>query len=173
VNYVGTNNIGKVLVWSSDDINSYDVEYTTENELLLSEDMQKQRFFEAFNLGLFTDSDGRIPERVKHQALEFMKVGNYSEMLNINTLQIQAAQRENEFFEGGVVPKVSEFDDHNIHIEEHLRYILQMKFILLKNKKPEYAALLEDHIRHHKQVIAMEEQQMIAAMQSQQGQLPM
>ena len=88
-----------------------------------------------------------------------MKVGNYSEMMNMNALQIQAAQRENVFFENGVIPEVSEFDEHTIHEEEHLRYILQMDFRLLKMKKPEYAAALEDHLRAHKQAIAQEEQQ--------------
>lgn len=159
VNYVGANNLGKALVWSSDDINSYDVEYMTENELLMSEDMQKQRFFEAYNMGLFTDSYGRIPERVKQRALEFMKIGNYSEIMNINLLQIQAAQRENVFFENGVLPEVSEFDEHEIHIEEHLRYILQMDFQVLKMKKPEWALALENHLRQHKKIIEAEEQQ--------------
>lgn len=157
VNYVGTNNIGKALIWSADDINSYDVEYTTENELQMSEDMQKQRFFEAYNLGLFTDSDGRIPERVKLMALEFMKIGSYSDIMNLNSLQVQAAQRENVFFENGVVPKVSEFDEHEIHIEEHLRYILQMDFRILKHKKPEYAEALENHLREHKQITELEQ----------------
>lgn len=162
INYVGSNNIGKALVWSAEDINSYDVDYITENELLMSEEMQKQRFFEAFNLGLFTDNDGRIPERVKLRALEFMKIGNYSDIMNLNSLQIQAAQRENVFFENGVIPKVSEFDEHEIHIEEHLRYILQMDFQLLKMKKPEYAEGLENHLREHKGAIAAEEQQRMA-----------
>lgn len=157
VNYVGTNNIGKALIWSADDLNSYDVEYTTENELQMSEDMQKQRFFEAYNLGLFTDSDGRIPERVKLMALEFMKIGSYSDIMNLNSLQVQAAQRENVFFENGVVPKVSEFDEHEIHIEEHLRYILQMDFRILKHKKPEYAEALENHLREHKQITELEQ----------------
>jgi hypothetical protein len=170
VQYVGKNDIGKVLTWSSEDINSYDVEYTTENELLMSEEMQKQRFFDAFNMGLFTDAEGRIPERVKLTALEFMKVGNYSEIMNINKLQIQAAQRENAFFEEGVIPKVSEFDEHEIHIEEHLRYILQMNFHVLKNKKPEYAEILENHIRDHKKIIELETQQKMAMMQ---GMMPM
>ena len=165
VNYVGLNDIGKALIWSSEDINSYDVDYVTENELLMSEEMQKQRFFEAFNLGLFTDNTGRIPERVKNQALEFMKIGNYSELLSLNTLQIQAAQRENALFEQGVVPKVSEFDEHEIHIEEHMRYILQMKFRLLKYKKPDYAAALENHIREHKMAVQMQQQQAMMAMQ--------
>lgn len=164
VNYVGLNDIGKALIWSSEDINSYDVDYVTENELLMSEEMQKQRFFEAFNLGLFTDNTGRIPERVKNQALEFMKIGNYSELLSLNTLQIQAAQRENALFESGSVPKVSEFDEHEIHIEEHMRYVLQMKFRLLKYKKPEYAVALENHIREHKMAVQMQQQQAMMAM---------
>ena len=168
VNYVGNNNIAKALVWSNEDINSYDVDYITENELLMSEEMQKQRFFDAYNMGLFTDNDGRIPERVKQRALEFMKVGNYSDIMNINLLQMQAAQRENVFFENGVIPEVSDFDEHEIHVEEHLRYVLQMDFRLLKMKKPEYAEALENHIREHKQIIEMEEQRKQAlAMQGQ------
>lgn len=168
VNYVGNNNIAKALVWCNEDINSYDVEYITENELMLSEDVQKQRFFDAYNMGLFTDAEGRIPERVKLRAMEFMKIGNYTDIMNINLLQMQAAQRENVFFEDGVIPKVSELDEHEIHIEEHMRYALQMDFYLLKMKKPEYAAALEAHIREHKQIIEMEEQQKMAlAMQGQ------
>lgn len=156
INYSGKNSIGGVLVWSEKDINSYDVEYLTENELLISEEVQKQRFFEAYNLGLFTDSTGRIPERVKLRALEFMKIGNYSEIMNINTLQIQAAGRENVFFENGVVPEVSEFDEHSIHLEEHLRYILQMDFYILKQKKPDYASVMLEHIRMHKKAMNAE-----------------
>ena len=159
VNYVGTNAIGNALVFCGEDITSFDVEYITENELLMSEDVQKQRFFDAYNMGLFTDSTGKIPERVKQRALEFMKVGNYSEIMNINLLQLQAAQRENVFFENGVLPQVSEFDDHEIHIEEHLRYILQMDFQVLKMRKKEYAEALQDHLRQHKQVLKQERQQ--------------
>lgn len=158
INYVGTNNIGKAIIWNSEDINSYDVEYVTENELLMSEEMQKQRFFEAFNLGLFTDADGRIPERVKQKALEYMKIGNYTDIMNLNTLQIQYAQRENVFFENGVIPEISDFDEHEIHIEEHLRYILQMDFQMLKMKKPDYAKALENHLSQHKQIVEQEEQ---------------
>ncbi len=166
VNYVGNNNIGKVITWSNEDINSYDVDYITENELLMSEDTQKQRFFDMYNMGMFTDENGQIPIRVKLRALEYSKVGNYSDIMNINLLQMQSAQRENVFFENGVIPEVSDFDEHEIHIEEHLRYILQMDFQILKNKKPEYAQALENHLRQHKEIVAQEEQQkMMAQMQ--------
>lgn len=158
INYVGKNDIGKALTWSAEDINSYDVDYVTENELQTSEDMQRQRFLEAYNMGLYTDSDGKIPERVKLMAMEAMRVGRYSDIMSINLLQIQSAQRENVFFENGAVPTISEFDDHAIHIEEHLRYILQMDFQILKYKKPEYAKALENHIKDHKRIKEAEEQ---------------
>ena len=164
------NSIKNLAVMWLEIYNSYDVEYVTENELLMSEEVQKERFFDAYKMGLFTDANGQIPERVKQRALEFMKVGNYTEIMNINALQIQAAQRENVFFEQGAVPRVSEFDDHDIHIDEHLRYILQLDFQLLKLKKPEYAKALEDHIRLHKQAQTQDQQQNVIAMLAQQGQ---
>lgn len=165
LNCVGKNNIGNAIVWSKEDINSYDVEYVTENELLLSDEVQKQRFFDAYNMGLFTDSDGRIPERVKRRAIEYMKIGNYSEIMNVNTLQIQAAQRENAFFESGIAPQVSEIDDHEIHYDEHLRYVLQMDFQVLRLNKPEYAKLLLNHMMQHKAAIEQEKMLKIQQLQ--------
>ena len=168
VNYVGGNNIGKAVVWSNEDINSYDVDYVTENELLVSEEKQKQGFFELFNMGMYTEKDGSIPTRVKIRAKELVKAGNFTDLVGIDELQIQAAQRENVFFENGVIPEVSDFDEHEIHVEEHLRYVLQMDFQLLKKKKPEYAEALENHIRKHKQIIEAEEQKkQLLAMQGQ------
>lgn len=163
LNYVGTNNIGKAIVWSNEDINSYDVDYVTENELLFSEEMQKQSFFDLFNMGMYTEKDGSIPTRVKIRAKQLVKAGNFTDLVGIDELQIQAAQRENVFFENGVIPEVSDFDEHEIHIEEHLRYVLQMDFQLLKNKKPEYAQALENHLRQHKEIVAMQEQQKMMA----------
>ena len=151
--YVGLNSIGNAFVWSSEDINSFDVEFTTENELVMSEDMQRQRFIEAMQMGLFTDANGRIPERTKLRALESMKFGNYSEIMSVNTLQIQAAQRENVFFSQGIIPEISDFDDHEIHYDEHLRYLLQMDFQLLKKRKPDYAMALEEHAKMHKKLL--------------------
>lgn len=150
IQYVGKNNIGKAITWNGGDINSYDVIYTTENELLKSEDVQKENFMNAYNMGLFANANGVIPQRVKHKALEYMKSGDYTEMMSIDELQLQAAQCENSYFECGIIPEVSEFDDDEIHVEEHMRYRLQMRYLSLKRKKPELAALFDEHIRQHK-----------------------
>lgn len=146
----GLNSIGHAIVWCGEDINSYDVEFTTENELLMSEDMQRENFFNAYKMGFYTDENGNVPQRVKQMGLEYMKLGKYTELMNINQLQMQAAQRENAFFEKGVIPKAGNLDDHDIHIEEHMRYVLQMRFQVLRQRKPEYAVALERHIEEHK-----------------------
>jgi hypothetical protein len=174
VSYVGSNDIAKALTWSSEDIEDTDVEFTTENELIESEEVQKQKFIEAYNMGLFTNEQGVIPERVKAKAREYMKLGTYSEMLSLDELQLQAAGRENAFFGEGVLPEISEFDNHVIHAEEHERYVLQLKYKLIKKKQPELCKLFEAHIRQHKEASERAEvekqmrmQQM--AMQIQQG----
>lgn len=157
VSFVGSNNIAKAFVWSHEDITSFDVEFTTINELVLSEDMQKQNFAELWNMGFFLDSDGRVPDRVKLAGIEHFKIGDYSELLNMNTLHIQNAQRENVFFENGVIPSISEFDDHKVHEEEHIRYALQMKFRMLKTQNPELAEEFENHIRLHREMQSAED----------------
>jgi len=160
----GSNHIGYARVWCRDDINSFDIEYTTENELQMSEETQKQRFFDSYNMGLFTDSKGVVSEEVKAQLRRNMVPGEYSQMLSIDALEAEAAQRENVMFDEGVIPQVSEFDEHSVHIAEHLRYRHQLEFEILKREKPEYAQAFEEHIRIHKQAAAQEQMQNILQM---------
>lgn len=162
--YVGSNSIGDVVVWNNEDINSFDIEFDTINELELSEDMQRQTFIQAFNMGAFADEDGKIPRRIRRKLMESLKIGEFDDMADMNTLQAKAAQRENIFFENGVIPEISDIDDHEIHAEEHKIYMLQMKFQVLKMKKPEYARALMEHMKQHEQILAAEEQQEVMQM---------
>lgn len=163
----GMNAAGRAMTWSGSTINSYDVEFDTVNELELSEESKLQRFINLYNMGAFTDSNGVIPQRIKAKMIEAHKLNSYSELLGINDLQAQAAQRENSFFESGVIPQISPIDEHEIHLEEHMRYALQMKFTILKTRKPEYAQAFENHILQHNQIIEQQKMQMLQAMNQQ------
>lgn len=166
----GMNNIGNVLTWSSDDINSFDIKYDTENELIISENVQRERFIESMQMGLFTDENGQIPQRVKLKALESMKTGMFSDTMNVNTLQIQAAQRENAMFERGVMPEIKWYDDNDIHAKEHTMYMLQMKYQLFTHKKPEYAKMMEEHLKLHQQAKSSQDQEEMQAAMALQAQ---
>ena len=168
--YVGSNSIGSVLRWSKEDITSYDVEFDTENELLVSDMAQKEEFSNLYAMGIFTEADGSIPQRVKRMAIEAAKLGNFKNLMGINDLQMQAAQRENTFFEKqNVIPEVSEFDDHEVHIDEHKRYILQETFHIMKLREPDKAAIMEGHIKAHQEAVAAEMQNQMQMMQGTQG----
>ena len=52
---VGANETGGALVWSAEDLNSFDIVYNAENELKYGEEAQKQQFFTALQMGLFND----------------------------------------------------------------------------------------------------------------------
>lgn len=161
-NAVGTNAVGGVLTWMSDDINSFDVVFDTENELITSEETQRQRFIEALQMGLFADENGTIPEEIREKMIEAMRINGYSQIMTQSREQTQNAQRENAFFESGVIPERYVYDDDKIHLNEHLKYALQYRFRMLRQKNPELCKLFDQHIDEHKRAIAQKEQEAMA-----------
>ena len=167
--YTGANGFGRVITWSKDTVNSYDVEFETENELIHSPDSQRDAFFTMLQAGMFTEADGSLPQRIKHKALEMSHIGQYEDLLTINELQIQSAVTENNLLESGVIPEIGKFDDHEIHMEEHKRYCLQMKFRRMKAKNPRLAELMEAHVEAHQAEMQKKAQAMMEMMQGGEG----
>lgn len=154
ISITGKDDIGYALTWCSDDINSYDIKFDAENELKMSEDQQREVFLAAYQMGLFADDNGRIDRRFKQRALELMKIGNYSALLGEGEQQRKNAQRENRYFERGVIPEVGDFDDHEIHINAHKEYALHVDFSLFSKKNPALANLFKAHIEEHEKKIS-------------------
>jgi len=146
----GYNNLSDVIVWTGDDVTSFDVEFAAQNELTESYEAQKQKFLQAYSMGLFTDEHGKIPLRVRRRAQEFLNLDYAIDIADTETLQEEKAKRENVLFERNVVPTIEEYDDHRIHYEEHMRYALQTKFYLFEKKNPDMAKIFKNHIKEHK-----------------------
>lgn len=151
----GMDNGGSVIVWSTEDITSFDVAFTTENELKNSPEQQKQSFLEAFQMGLFAGPDGTVPREVRVRAWELMRIGDTDDVMGLDDMQRKNAQRENTLLECGSLPKVDEqLDDHEIHLATHKRYALSMRFRLMERNSPEYAAAFREHMMIHKRLLA-------------------
>lgn len=161
IQYTGANDIGNALVWSKEDITSYDVTFSTENELMFSEEGQWQRVIQVLSSGI---TDQKLYEEVIEKIREFIKTGKYNSELSANELQAQAAVRENTLLAENVLPYVREYDNHSIHADEHLRYILQMEFELLKQDKPMLADAMISHYKEH--VSILQQNAMQSAMQN-------
>lgn len=161
----GSNSAGAVTVWTSEDINSYDVEYTTENELKQSPEARANAFIQAYNMGLFADDNGRISRRDKNRMIEILRAGSGGDVSSEYELQVQNARFENAMFEKGSIDnKINEYDDDEVHVEEHKQYILQLKFRLLEKRYPAYAQAIMNHVKEHQARLDAKNQQAEAAM---------
>lgn len=154
----GNDDMGGIWTWCSEDINSYDVEFSAENELRRSPEQQKEDFMQAMQMGLLLDENGVLPKEVRRKAWELLKLGELHEVLDIEDMQRKNAQRECVYFESGVVPEDDKYGDDAIHLEEHLRYALSNDYRMLKKSSPEYAALFDAHIEQHRRKIAAKQQ---------------
>lgn len=165
---VGGNDAGDALVWSGEDINSYDVVFDAENELIYGIDAQAQNFMTAVNAGFFTSGDGTLPEEVKERGRQLLKVDTAMFDVSVHELQKQRANRENTLIKNGVPPVIMELDDHVLHINEHTKVLLQSDYLAFKEKMPEVCKQFEAHIMEHKAVLDNRAAQMQAQMQAQQ-----
>ncbi len=159
--YCGTNNISNVIVFSREDITSFDIVFDTENELIDTLERRRNTILELLRTGLLADENGVINARVKRKLFEGLKVGNWEDAMDIENLHIGRARYENINIESGVIPEIKEYDDHEIHIDEHNRMRLQSRYELFKSKYPKLAETFDEHIKLHEQYIVKKQQQLM------------
>lgn len=145
----GQNEMSSVFTWTSEDINSFDVVFDSDNELKNSEEKQRNNFLTAMSMGLFNDDNGKLPRDFRERAIELLRLGAYGTLMSENELQLKGARRENDMLCAGRVPELDLYDDDELHIAEHKRFALQMRFKLLRKKDPELARAFDEHIREH------------------------
>lgn len=154
----GGNRAAGVLCFCAEDLNSFDVEFDAENELLVSPEMQRQSFLTALNAGLLYDNHGRLPRAVKSRARRLMQLGQAIDRADTDELQMQAAERENAAALSGEALAISPFDDHELHAEVHRACLLQARFAYLRQQHPERARAFEAHLLSHMSEAAREEE---------------
>ncbi len=150
------NNNGQVemFYWNSSDINSDDVVFETENELNESLAQKRTMIFELFNSGLLHDETGKLTNSVRHKLLEQLGFGVWENAQDPKTLQINRANKEQlELLDKGKMENVKEVDDHNLHINEHVCFMLGSEFENKLKTNPELENLIINHIREHKKFI--------------------
>lgn len=164
----GDDDMAGIVTWCSDDINSYDVEFSAENELRHSRDQQREDFVNALQMGLFTDDNGMISKDIKRKAWDLFKTGNLEDVLDLEDQQRKNARYEVTLFQKGVIPRDDKYADDAIHLEEHLRFALSNDYRELESKMPNWAAVFDEHIEKHRANIAKKQQeQQMQMMQAQ------
>ena len=151
--YTGSNSIAQVLVWSKDDITSFDIVPTTENEMNDTLEARREFIMQLLNNGLLQNEQGIITDDVRENVLEALKLGNFTDIDENKSLQKARAVRENTELDMGIAPVIQDFDDHEIHIKEHNKFRLQSRFELFASKNNTMAQMFDEHIKQHQAIL--------------------
>lgn len=139
--------------WNNADLTSDDVILDTTNELTESSASRKNLLLELYDKGLLASEDGKISNRTRVKILDSLGFGSWENSQDISIMHTKRATKEN--LRLSEVAEPLEVDDHQIHIEEHTRFLISdecNKFSQEHNQK------ILEHIRDHKQMLAAQQQ---------------
>lgn len=124
---------------------SDDVYLDSENEMLYTNAQKKEMIFKLYESGLLFDEQGRLRTSTKEKILTMLGYKDLDYKKGISRLQEEKAQKENDRLLKGII-EVDEFDDDNVHIDEHTRYVLSEYERLSKEQKQRFS----NHVNAHK-----------------------
>lgn len=130
----------ETLSFTSSDITSDDLVFETDNELTDTPSQRRDMVFELLRNGLLTDENGKLSQKMKAKVLELLGFGTWESSQDAVELNAQKAQKENIEMRKGAKKEVSEYDDHEVHVECHVSEIVA-------NGDND---LISDHVAQHK-----------------------
>ena len=118
----GKNGQLEAQMFETSHISSDDVCLDTENEMSESPSSRKAMVLDLLRNGLLVGPDGKISARMRGKVLEALGFGNWENTADLLELHTKRARGENY---GEQKLEVLEIDDHQIHIEEHTKWVLE------------------------------------------------
>ncbi len=142
----------QLYYWDQNEICSDDVVFDASNDS--SENLVQRRtmLMDLIKQGLMFDEDGKFSQSMRKKCLDLLGFGMWEDSLDLNALQINRAKEENlNIKDIELLP----IDDHKIHIDEHVAFLLGSEIRKKKNYKAIQEAILK-HIEDHKVYLKQE-----------------
>jgi hypothetical protein len=111
---------------------------------------KREILLKLFEAGLLCDENGEVSKENKNRILEAFGFGSYESARDISALHIAKAGEENLALKESVV-EPDFYDDHELHIAEHTRFLLSAEFKACRNQD-EIKKRFIDHIKKHKEL---------------------
>lgn len=120
-----------------------------ESQDAASPEEKKRVLLQLYEAGLLTEEDGRLSQENKNRILEAFGFGSYENAKDISALHAAKAGEENLALKTADVA-VDEYDDHELHVHEHIRFLLSAEFKRAKEQEQIKGRFLA-HISAHKE----------------------
>ncbi len=154
---IGENGQIEMFYFTSGDISSDDIEIESQTDGLNTLSQRREMIMSLLKNGVLSDENNQLSNRMKCKILEMLGMGIWENAQDVNELHIKKAGNENLKLIKGEMVKVSEIDNHELHINEHIAFMLGEDFerAIKKDEKLEEKYL--EHINKHKKLKIMEE----------------
>lgn len=141
----GENGETELKSFNANDITGDDIVFDVESETVDSVTTRKAMAEDLLRLGVFNDENGKITDTARLKLLEIMGFGNWENALSTKELHVKRAAKENIDIKDKA-PEIQDTDDHSLHIEEHIRYMISEENDLSEQDRK----TLSEHIRRHR-----------------------
>ena len=149
---IGENGQIEMFYFSSSDVSSDDIEIENQTDSLQTLSQRREMIFSLLENGILKDKDGQLSNRMESKILEMLGMGIWENAQDINELHIKKADNENLKMMDGINCKPSVIDSHDLHINEHIAFMLGEDFEKAKNKNIKIEELFLEHIKEHKKL---------------------
>ena len=154
---VGENGETEIFYFSASDISSDDIEIESQSDNITSISQRREMIMELLNRGVLNDNDGKLSNRMKTKILEMLGMGVWENAQDVNELHIKKAGNENLKLLRGEDAKVREIDAHDLHINEHIAFMLSEEFDRQVEENKNLEEKFLKHIKSHKDLIKKEQ----------------
>ena len=142
----GENKKTQVYYFNASKLEVSDIHFETQDAMTPEE--KKSVLLKLYEAGLLTDKDGNLTQENKQRILEAFGFGSYENARDISSLHIAKAGEENILMKTGAA-EVDSYDDHELHVTEHIRFLLSSEFKKLDDGGAAKKRF-EAHIAEHK-----------------------
>lgn len=145
----------QMYYWDKNEICSDDVVFDTSSDIGDTLAQKRTMLLDLIKQGLMYDQDGKFSQSTRKRCLDLLGFGMWENSVDLNSLHINHAKEENIKFATNEQVEIMSIDDHQIHIDEHIAYILGGEIKQKLNSKQIKDKLLK-HIEEHKSLLKKE-----------------
>lgn len=143
----GDNGDVEIASFCAGNIDSEDIVFDTISDIEDTLSARRAMVYDLLKLGLFADENGKLNASTKARLFEILGFGNWEDGRNNDEIHRKKALKENMELEKKDVP-VDVYDDHALHIEEHVRACVSAKCVHNKEMRDRVA----NHIAKHSEL---------------------
>ncbi|MBO5240983.1 MAG: hypothetical protein J6B56_06165 [Clostridia bacterium] len=150
--FTGENKKTQVHYFNASELSVSDVQFEAQDST--SPEEKQATILKLYEAGILTDGEGKLSVENKNRVLEAFGFGSFENARDISTLHIAKAGEENLELKRACV-EIDAYDEHELHITEHTRFLLSSEFKRCQNKE-EIKKRFIAHIDAHKAAMKKE-----------------